>query len=289
MLRQRSVTQNDATSTSDDGDMRTNRRIEREKNNSIHMQQVTEATFAIRIHFCTAFVVIMMTLGHSMITGMIWWPVLMPGTITPAVHCTALWLLGPSRCSQIYLAFLILPAFVITPLCLAMPSKEFVTMHEEAKDAAGTLAIFFFVGVGLTVNQRSTTWKVLGVACFVGSRLAGELLLARAHSYESFTRFYVMHAHLPFVAGAMFGQLLTYTLVAMTSPLHASLREAELRNGELEQARQHALIREFQRSMSIPMASRGDDDFSQDSSNDRSDHDSHYTAKIMSAGNFVAE
>jgi hypothetical protein len=73
----------------------------------------------------------------------------------------------------------------------------------------------------------------------------------------------------------------------MTMPLHASLREAERRNGELEQARQEALIREFQRSANLTVEMRqgrhrDDGDDHNDSVIDSASSASHHTAK---AGN----
>lgn len=262
-------------------------KIEPEHDADARAVQRIEAAFAMRVRFTIILVQCTVFVGRYVVTGTWWWVVMLPGAIFIALHATALWLLGANRASQTWLLLMLVPAFVFTPLCLATPSKEFIAMHEEVQDGTGTMAIFFCVGLGHAVNLRSTMWKVLGGASFVATRLAGELLLARAHSYPSFTPFYVWHGHLPFVAGAIFGQLLTYTLVEMTMPLHASLREAERRNGELEQARQEALIREFQRSANLTVEMRqgrhrDDGDDHTDSVIDSASSASHHTAK---AGN----
>lgn len=262
---------------------------ERKGYDAERVKQQVEATFAARVQVTVVLGLGCIYLGHTIITGKLWWHVMIPGAIFLALHGAALWMLGANRSSQIWLALMLVPAFVITPLCLAMPSEEFITVHEEAKDGTATLAMFFCVGMGHAINLRSITWKVLGGASFVGSRLAGELLLERAHSYQSFTRFYVLHGHLPFVAGAIFGQLITYTLVEVMSPLHASLCEAERRNGELEQARQASLIREFQRSMAREECSAPVAELSSSRSApsvNGSDHGSHHTSKV---GNVVFE
>ena len=264
----------------DDTPTRTERKVDDEDD----PERVLETAFTLRVQFTVVMAMLMLGIGHFVMTGTFWWPVLIPSAICLVLHCGALYLLGPRRSPQIYLALMILPAFVITPLCLAMPSEEFFTAHEEAKDGTGTLVIFFSLGVGHAVNLRSTTWKVLGGATFVASRLAGELLLERTHSYQSFTLFYVLHGHLPFVVGALFGQLITYTLVDLISPLRASLREAKLRNGELEQARQDALIREFQRTSASMHTARGGEDERVSrqscSSEDSASLASHYTTKV---------
>ena len=252
--------------------------------------QAIETTFVKRVQVALMSGLITISAGRYAYIGTNWW--FIPGFFFQALHIFLSWWLGAHRSSQVWLAIMVLPSFVFTPLCLALPSDEFIDSHEKLQDGTATLAMFFCVGVGHGINLRSITWKVLGGAFFSGSRIAGELLLAWAHSYPSFTRFYLLYGHVPFVAGAIFGQLVTYTVVALISPLQASLREAERRNGELEQARQDALVREFKRSAITALGADAcihphiDASSSSRSActGDGPDHGSHHTSKVGVGG-----
>ena len=175
--------------------------------------------------------------GYCMLPEQLWWAMLVPAMIFCVLHLLAFQLLGTSRrYSQALLSLMLVSPFVLTLMCLAMPSEEFIAAHDEAQDGPTTMAILFFAGVSFSVNQRSLRWKLLNGAAFVGLSLAGELLLEQVHAYKSFTRFYVLHAHVPFVVGTAFGHLIAYTLVEQISPLHGQLREALRRYRELERA-----------------------------------------------------
>ena len=204
-------------------------------------EQILEGKFARRVHGTVILTkcLIIIIIGHFTLTGQFWWHLLVPATILLCFQAVAFHLLGSSRFRQVWLALLLLPGFLFTPLCLAMPSEEFIAAHDASQHGPTTMAIFFFVGWSLTVSQRSLRWRLLGGAAFVGSRLAGELLLEHIHAYTSFTRFYVLHAHVPFVTGAVFGQLITDTHVELISQV---LRQAERELKRAESARAVAAL-----------------------------------------------
>ena len=181
--------------------------------------------------------------GYFSIPDQLWLPMLVPAIIMCVCHLVAFQLLGTSRrFSSLWSSVLLVSPFVLTPMCIAMPSEDFIAAHDEAQDGAKTMAILFFVGVSFSVNQRSLRWKLLNGAAFVGLSLAGELLIEHVHAYMSFTHFYVLYAHVPFVVGALFGHLIAYTLVEEFSPLHGQLREAERRHRELERVASAAAV-----------------------------------------------
>lgn len=150
-------------------------------------------------------------------------------------HLLTRWLLGAHRQSQVWLFFLLVPTPILTAASLLVPSEDFISLHESVKDAVCTTVMFFLWGAGHAAHKRSPRWKACTAAAFCVLQFIGQLLITHVHSYASYVTFYAMYAHLPFLAGLCSGHLCTCFVSELISgelsPVRASLREAERRNG----------------------------------------------------------